>query len=168
VDARRGAAQHHMVLGRDLGRPAGLYHDRLVRLDDQRRTGEPMAGLQRVAQEQGRLTPRSLREHRAAAGARNRLVLGGERPVRLLDFRPAADRLRLYRLRHQRLPLVDEAEAGAVLPLEGGAHRRRVAEADRQRHIGAVVAHMHAPLDLDLRPAKPLILKLPPRLRDKR
>jgi hypothetical protein len=35
---RLDAAQHEMILGGDLGLPAGLDDDGLVRLDDQRRT----------------------------------------------------------------------------------------------------------------------------------
>ena len=53
LDARK----QYMVLGGDLGAPAGLDHDRLMAFDDERRAGDLLTRLQRLAAEHRGVTP---------------------------------------------------------------------------------------------------------------
>ena len=118
--ARRGGAaagEHDRRRGRHRRLPAGLDHDRLVRLDDEGRAGDRVARLQVFAQEDACPLPGALSID-AGAGMRLRLV-AGERLFRLGEVGAAADRLHLEALDHDRLVFEDEAELLAVRRLEG-------------------------------------------------
>ena len=54
---RHCARQHEMVLRRDVGLPAGLDHDGLVRLDDDGGAGDACAGRELVAGEDAGIVP---------------------------------------------------------------------------------------------------------------
>ena len=56
--ARRRAAKHEVVPRRHLQAPAGLDHDGLVRLDDERRSRQARAWLEHLAHIDRRIVPR--------------------------------------------------------------------------------------------------------------
>ena len=72
------ARQHQMVLRRERGLPAGLDHDGLVRLDDDRRAFDLVAGRKLIAGIDGGLVPfaggEELRAARRARGVSPRVV----------------------------------------------------------------------------------------------
>ena len=139
-----GAAQQHMVLGGDLRLPAGLDHDRLVALDDQRRAGDlagPASGLAPVDAAR-RARRRRRRSCAAVAGLRPSPGASG----RSVSSRPCARAvlaLDVDRLDDHRLVVVDEAELRLVRRLEAAwraSRSSRAAKLHRQRRVGAVVA----------------------------
>ena len=132
------AVEHDRVLRAHRCPPAGLDHDRLVRLDDQRRPGDGMAGPQAVAQEDARRPPGAFGVD-AHACMRMRFVIG-ERVLRLGDVGAAADRLHLEALDHDRLVLEDEAELLAMRRLEFPDHDREGEEGARDRHPSSLAA----------------------------
>ena len=92
---RHGALQQQVVLGGDLGAPAVLDHDGLVRLDDDRGAHDALAGRELLARDRRR--PRASRRRR-----RSCVRVGGRGAVAcrhwLGDLRAAADRLDRHRL----------------------------------------------------------------------
>ena len=137
------AREHEMVLRRDRGLPAGLDHDGLVRLDDDRRTFDLVAGLELVARVDGGVVP--------LAAEKNFVRRAGEGSLRarglallLPELRAAADRFDRHRLDHEVLLAVDEAELRLVRLLEGGLHRGERAGLHHQRGVGAGVADVRA------------------------
>ncbi len=114
--------QHQMILRGELGPPAVLDDDRLVRLDDDGGAGHLVAGRERVARVDERARA-ICRRRRSACGAPARG--SGARVVLCTRSRKrgaAADRLDRDRLDDQRLAAIDEAEARLVRALEGGFH----------------------------------------------
>ena len=138
-----------MVLRRDLGAPAVLDHDGLVRLDDDGGAVDLVAGRKLLAGVDRGLVPLAVGEElvvRAGEGSLARVVLC----FALAEFGAAADRLDRHRLDHQLLGAVDEAEPRLVRLLEGGLHFGERAGLDHQRGVGAGVADMGADDHLDL------------------
>ncbi len=110
-----------MVLGRQLGLPAVLDNDRLMRLDDDGGAFDLMSRAQRVADVDQGAVPFAVGEEPRAARRRRKFC-----PRRLADFflegRAAADRFDRNRLDHQRFAAINKAELRFVRALESGLH----------------------------------------------
>ena len=159
---RDDAAEHDVVARGDLGLPAGLDDDGLVRLDDQRRRRRPLARLQVLRGDDRGVVPGAVGIERV-----RRVRLRASPRQRHLAARRCRRRRRPPPPRgfdDDRLAVEDEAELLAVRRLEGGDHRvggeQRDAPAacqpafrrmrDRQRRVGAVVAEVGADDDGDV------------------
>jgi len=115
-----------MVAGREMGGPAFLHHDGLVRLDQQGGPGDAHAGLEiRPEIDPGRM-PGLLRIEASLFRRHRRLIHQG--PQAFLDAAAPADRLGEECVEGDLLGLVDEAEARAMGGLEGRLHLRKRAE----------------------------------------
>ena len=119
---RHGALQHQVVLGGDLGAPAVLDHDGLMRLDDDRRAHHRVAGRKLRAGEDRGVVPGAAGIEAGGADRRGQGG-GGDVEHRLGKFRAAADRFDRHRFDHELLGLVDEAEARFVRLFERRLHR---------------------------------------------
>ena len=126
----------------DLSAPAGLDHDGLVRLDDERRTCHAVAGLQLVAAVDCCLMP--LAAGIDTDGFVRCSVLFIELGFTLAGIGARADRLDFQRLDHQRFVVEDEAELAAVDGFELVGHCLRIGKRNLYRGVGSVIAHMRA------------------------
>ncbi len=104
------ALEQEVVLDGDLGLPAVLDHDGLMRLDDDRGPRHFVAGGKLLADVDCRLVPFAAGIETGVSGRVGERGAGG-RQYRLGEFCTAADRLDRNRLDHQFLGLVDESEA---------------------------------------------------------
>ena len=112
-----GAGEQEMVLGGDLGLPAGFDHHRLMRFDDQRGAFEAMSGTKVLAAEHGRLVPGAAGEERGR-GVSHRRPLGGKREIGLGGVGTAAQGLDLDGFDLDGLVGTDKAEALPVQVLK--------------------------------------------------
>jgi hypothetical protein len=166
---RHDAREHEVVLRGDFRLPAGLDHDGLMRLDDDRRAGDLLPGLDLLARIDRRVVPFALREEPRAPGRRGQ-PFARARACALLELRAAADRFDRDGLHDELLVAIDESEPRLMRALERGLHFFEVRERDAcagelarvhdERGVCARITDMRAHDHLDLRGRHTLALDL--------
>ena len=145
------AAQHEVVVGRDLGAPAGLHDGGRIRFRDDGRAVDDVARRDVLAPVHARVAPGAVRvhPHRLERGRRR---VARRRVQRLLGRRVrAAQRLDRHGFHDELLARHEEREAAAVRGFELRLQRRAVAVHDDDRRIRAFVAQVHAAQHVDAR-----------------
>ncbi len=141
VAPRRDPFQHKMAEGRDRRPPLRLEHRRGVRLGDDRRPLDALAGRQILAPVQRRLVPAAAGKH-PHGFSRSRFFLALLIGSFLAEWLTGRDRLDRDRLDDQPFSRHQKGELLAVGRLELLRHRGNAAEGDGQRRIGPRVFQM--------------------------
>ena len=130
------ARQHEIVARRDLGTPAVLDHDRLMRLDDERGTGERTASIaRRSARRHRRLVPRATRVKCVASMAVARRRVERKETTSRSGVAAAARRLDLDVRGKDALLRRDEAEPLLCAASKSRTHEVGLGKRHRQRRV---------------------------------